>query len=205
MRRSGTRRPLRCRCGGAGAPIAQTSRRHRARAGPGQFARAARAAERTRRICRSGGGHERRGHRIGQRSRGHDAPGGRTVRRIRQAQQEAGRRSGRTAGRHRRRRRTGRHDCGGDQCQGVRQAGATGREGPAQAPRNGHVLHGRRTVGASGRAPYSRPGEASNGKDPARILPQRAIEGDPERAWRRRGRQQRDCRTDREDRQDQAQ
>src|SRR3546814_3737530 len=49
------------------------------------------------------------------------------------------------------------------------------------------------------------PCEAADGKDPARILPQRAIEGDPERAGRRRWRRsRRDRRTDRKDRKAQA-
>src|SRR3546814_10042937 len=52
---------------------------------------------------------------------------------------------------------------------------------------------------------FRSPRQAPDGEDPARILPQRAVEGDPARAGQRgRGRRRRDRRTDRKDRQAQA-
>jgi hypothetical protein len=55
-----------------------------------------------------------------------------------------------------------------------------------EAAGNGLWLHGRRTGRFAGGAPYPWPRQAPDGKDPARILPQRTVEGDPERVGRRR-------------------
>ena len=54
---------------------------------------------------------------------------------------------------------------------------------PAQAARDGVRLHGGRARRAPGREEDPRPGQAADGEDPARILSQRAAEGDPARAW----------------------
>ncbi len=51
-----------------------------------------------------------------------------------------------------------------------------------EAPGNGVRLHGGRAGRAAGRKEDPRPREAPDGKDPARILSQRADEGDPARA-----------------------
>ena len=62
---------------------------------------------------------------------------------------------------------------------------------------------GERNLGAAGGKAHPHPRQAADGEDPARVLPQRADEGDPEGA-RRRGRQGRTRRTRREDQEDQA-
>ena len=120
--------------------------------------------------------------------RGADAQRARPVRRLRQAQQEAARGHRERARRDRRRRPAGRRDRRRARRQGRHQAVAADRNRPAQAAGDGLFGDGRRAVGAPGRAQDPRPREAPDGEDPARILPQRATQGDPERARRRRGR-----------------
>src|SRR3546814_4199905 len=56
---------------------------------------------------------------------------------------------------------------------------------------DGLRLHGRRDGRAAGGKEDSQPREAADGEDPARILSERAAEGDPEGAWRGRGRPRR--------------
>ena len=63
----------------------------------------------------------------------------------------------------------------------------------ARAPGGNFRRHGRRNIGAAGGNPHPHPRQASDGKDAARILSQRADEGDPERAGRRG--EGRSCRT----------
>ncbi len=59
-------------------------------------------------------------------------------------------------------------------------------------------------IGPAGRKTHPLACQAPDGEDPARILSQRADEGDPEGAGRRRGRPRRDHRAGRTHRQDQA-
>ena len=63
---------------------------------------------------------------------------------------------------------------------------------------------GERDLGAPGRAEDQEPRQASDGEDAARVLPERADEGDPEGARRQRGRPRRPRRDRAEDREDQA-
>ena len=64
--------------------------------------------------------------------------------------------------------------------------------------------HGVRDRRAPGREAHPQPRQAADGEDPARVLPQRAAQGDPEGARRGRGRQGRDRRTRRAHQEDQA-
>ena len=70
----------------------------------------------------------------------------------------------------------------------------------------GARLHadGERDLGASGRTQDQEPRQASDGEDAARVLPERADEGDPEGARRQRRRPRRPRRDRAEDREDQA-
>ena len=71
------------------------------------------------------------------------------------------------------------------------------------APGEGARLDGERNLRPAGREAHPHARQAADGEDAARVLPQRADEGDPEGAWRR-GRQGRTCRTRRQDQEDQA-
>ena len=68
------------------------------------------------------------------------------------------------------------------QHQGLRQAGAARRARSGPAAGNGVRLHGGRAWRAPGREEDPQPRQAPDGEDPARILSQRAAEGDPARA-----------------------
>ena len=73
----------------------------------------------------------------------------------------------------------------------------------SRAAREGFRPDGERNLGPAGREAHPHARQAPDGEDAARILSQRADEGDPEGA-RRRGGQGRTCRTRREDQEDQA-
>ena len=64
--------------------------------------------------------------------------------------------------------------------------------------------HGIRDRRAAGGEAHPQPRQAADGEDPARVLPERAAEGDPEGAGRGRGRQGRDRRAREPDQEDQA-
>ena len=64
--------------------------------------------------------------------------------------------------------------------------------------------HGVRDRRAAGREAHPQPREAADGEDPARVLPERAAEGDPEGTRRGRGRQGRDRRARSAHQEDQA-
>ena len=124
----------------------------------------------------------RDGRARGRRGQGADALGDRAVRELFQAQpQAAGRDRGparpdRGAVQARRRGRRQR------QHQGLRQAGPARRARSGAPARNGLRLHGGRARRAAGREEDPQPRQAPDGEDPARILSQRAVEGDPARA-----------------------
>ena len=84
-----------------------------------------------------------------------------------------------------------------------RQAGRAGDHRRRKAPGEGARLHGERDLRAAGGEAHPLARQAPDGEDPARILPQRADEGDPE-GTRRRGRQATSCRARRADQEDQA-
>ena len=85
-----------------------------------------------------------------------------------------------------------------------RQAGAAGDRQPRRAAGEALRLHGGRDLGPPGREADPQPRQASDGEDAARVLPQRADEGDPEGAGRARGRQGRGLRARGADQDDQA-
>src|SRR5205085_10097584 len=89
--------------------------------------------------------------------------------------------------------------CGEDR----RSAGNPGNAVRHRAPGKGAGADGERDLGVAGRKAYPLARQAPDGEDPARILSQRADEGDPEGARRRR-RPRRACRSGGEDCQDQA-
>ena len=75
--------------------------------------------------------------------------------------------------------------------------------GRRRAAGEGARPDGERDLGPAGREAHPHARQAPDGEDAARVLPQRADEGDPEGA-RRRGRSRRACRARREDQEDQA-
>ena len=203
-RRSGDRRDLHDRHARHRAAAAEAARRHREGAGRRRRARAgARAISPTRRLFRGRGrGDRRRGARQG-RGRGAVALRRLRVRELRQAQQEdlaRGRRGGRP---DRRLRQARRHDRLASRGQARRQAGdprdQLGRQALREVPR----ADGERNLGPAGREAHPHARQAPDGEDAARILSQRADEGDPEGA-RRRGRQGRNVRARGAHQEDQA-
>ena len=172
-----------------GAPAAQAARRHRARAGRGRRARGA--------------------DRDARRETGSSSPkwssdepmtaaGNEVVAMMRQVVEQFGEYAklnkklredaGARAWRDRRRRRAGRRDrrrrCSGKVAD--KQALLTEADPLKRLEMVMSFMEGE-LVGPPGRAQDPRPGEAPDGEDPARILPQRAAQGDPERAGRRSG------------------
>ena len=85
-----------------------------------------------------------------------------------------------------------------------RQAGAARDRQPRRAAGAALRLHGGRDLGPAGREAHPQPRQAADGEDAARVLPQRADEGDPEGAGRARGRQGRGLRARGADQEDQA-
>ena len=67
-----------------------------------------------------------------------------------------------------------------------REAGAAGDPERRPSPRARLRLHGRRDRRAAGGEAHPQPRQAPDGEDPARVLSERAAEGDPEGAGRRR-------------------
>ena len=114
------------------------------------------------------------------------------LRPVRQAQQEGPARGADLARQHRRGRAAGRHHGRAHVAQARREAARPGDDGHPGAPRAPDGPHG---VGerhpADGEA-HPRAGQAPDGEEPARVLPQRADEGDPEGTGRARGGAQRD-------------
>ena len=66
-----------------------------------------------------------------------------------------------------------------------RQAGDPGDPDGREAPGEGARADGERDLRAAGGEAHPHPRQAADGEDPARVLPQRADEGDPEGAGRR--------------------
>ena len=138
------------------------------------------------------------------RGRGAGALGRRRVRELREAQQEdlaRGRRRGHPDRRlfqaRRHRRLAPRH-------QDPREAGDPGAADRRRAAGARARPDGERDLGPAGREAHPLARQAPDGEDAARVLPQRADEGDPEGAWRLRGRPRRAGRARGEDRQDQV-
>ena len=198
-----TERDLRGRHARERAAAAQAARRHGEGAGRGRRARPRDPLRRPPRILRGRGrGHRRPGRREG-RGRGDGALGRHRVRELRQAQQEgfAGSRRRRSSDRRLRQARRHRRLPSRDQDPG--QAGDPGDALRRRAARACAAPDGQRDLRPAGREAHPHAGQAPDGEDPARVLPQRADEGDPEGA-RRRGRPRRARRARGQDQEDQA-
>ena len=85
-----------------------------------------------------------------------------------------------------------------------REAGAARDRVRVGAAGEGFRLHGGRNRRPAGRKAHPQPRQAPDGEDAARVLSERATEGDPEGAGRGRGRPRRDGRTRGPHQQDQA-
>ena len=190
-RRSGRAGPVSTRHGRDDPAAAQASRRHRQGAGRGRRARQDReAAHRPVLLGRSVTVQGRRAVRRARDGRA-GALGHLAVRAVRQAEPQGAAGGAHRARRHRaagpaRRQRRRAHVA-----QARRQAEGARDPGRAQAP-GAHPRADRRRDGrAADREAHPRPRQAADGEEPARVLPQRADEGDPEGAGRDRGRAER--------------
>ena len=177
------------------AATAEAARRHRQGAGRRRESRAqdARLYAHGRGLLRGRGRGGRRRPDRADRGRGAVALGRLRVRELRQAQQEDLARSGRRGHADRRLRQARRHDRLASRGQARRQAGDPRDPFDRQALREVPRPDGERNLGAAGREAHPHARQAADGEDAARVLSQRADEGDPEGA-RRRGRQGRDVR-----------
>ena len=146
------------------------------------------ALHRPRRILRGRRRRARGCHRRAGRGRGARALGHQRVRELREAQQEGFARGGRRGPADRGLRQARRYGGLAPRGQDSRQAGDPGDAVRHRAARKGARPDGERDLRAAGREAHPHARQAADGEDPARVLPQRADEGDPEGA-RRRGRQ----------------
>ena len=182
-----TERHLRGRHARERAAAPQAARRHRQGAGRGREPRAPQGLQPHRRLLRGRGRGLSGRARRPDRGRGARPLGDLRVRELREAQQEdlaRGRlrrdadRGALEARRHRRLAPRG---------QDRRQAGDPRASDRRPAPREGARADGERDLRAAGREAHPLARQAPDGEDAARVLPQRADEGDPEGARRRRG------------------
>ena len=125
------------------------------------------------------------------RDRGAGALGRLRLRELCEAQQEDLARSGWRRQPDRRLFQARRHGRLASRDQDPREAGDARHALRQGAAGEGDGLHGSRDLRAAGRKAHPLARQAPDGEDPARVLPQRADEGDPEGARRRRGRPRR--------------
>ena len=137
------------------------------------------------------------------RGRGARALGRHRVRKLCEAQQEGLAGSRRRGPADRGLRQARRHGRLASRGQDPRQAGGPRDHDGRRAAREGARPDGERNLRAAGREAHPHARQAPDGEDAARVLPQRADEGDPEGAGRR-GRPRRARRARREDQEDQA-
>ena len=183
-RRHGLQRPA----------AAQAARRHGQGAGRGQRPRPGQELRRQPALLPGPGRGPDRGRGRGARDRGPGARGGGPVRAVCEAQQEGAARGPGLAVADRRAGQARRHRGGPPVAEDLRQAGAARDRQPGRAPGAALRLHGERDLGPAGGKAHPLPRQAADGEDAARVLPQRADEGDPEGAGRARGRQGRGLR-----------
>ena len=189
-RRSGDGRDLQGRHAGQRAAAPEAARRHRQGAGRGREPRARDDLYADGRLLRGRGRGAARFARRPDRGRGARPLGGVRVRELREAQQE-GLARGRLGGDpDRRAGEARRHDRLASRDQDRRQAGDPRDPDGRPAAREGARPDGERDLRAAGREAHPHPRQAPDGEDAARVLSQRADEGDPEGA-RRRGRPRR--------------
>ena len=166
---------------------AEAARRHREGAGGRRAARAHRCDRRPQDALHRGGASGPARSRGEHRARG-DAPrDDLAVRPVREAEQEDPARDPDLAGRHRRAGPAGRHHRRAPAAQARAEAGGAGDVRRAQAPRASAGADGNRARHPAGREAHPRPRQEADGEEPARVLPERAGQGDPEGA-RRHGR-----------------
>ncbi len=173
------------------AAAAEAARRHREGAGRGPCARQDRRVHRARRLPRGARRAPRRARGGRGRDRGAGPLGGLRLRKLRKAQQEDFAGSRWRSKPDRRLLQARRHGCLASGDQDPREAGDAGDAVRQGAAREGDGLHGGRDFGAPGGEAHPLARQAPDGEDAARVLPQRADEGDPEGARRRRGRPRR--------------
>ena len=203
-RRSVDGRDLQGRHPGERPAAAEAARRHREGAGRRREPRARiKNYTRHRGLLRGRGRGASRCARRPDRGRGARPLGGVRVRELREAQQEGLARGRLGRDPDRRAREARRHDRLASRDQDRRQAGDPRDPDRRPAAREGARPDGERDLRSPGREADPHPRQASDGEDAARVLPQRADEGDPEGA-RRRGRPRRAGRARGEDREDQA-
>ncbi len=128
------------------------------------------------------------------------ALGRHAVRAVREAQPQGAAGDPHLARRHRAAGAPRRHRRGAHVAQARRQAEDPRDPGRAPPPRAHPRAHRGRDGRAADREAHPRPRQAADGEEPARVLPQRADEGDPEGAGRDGRRAQRDRRAREEDR-----
>ena len=121
--------------------------------------------------------------------------GGLAVRAVHQAEQEDRARGAGLAQPDRGAVEARRHGGQPPQPEDRREAGTAGDRQGRRAAGARVRTHGVRDRRAAGGEAHPQPREAADGEDPARVLPERAAQGDPEGAWRGRGRQGRERRT----------
>ena len=167
---------------------AQAARRHREGAGRGHAARQHPRHHRQRRVLRLRGHAGAARGRDQARGRGAAPRGDAAVRPVRQAQQEDPARDPDLDRRHRRRRPPGRHDRRAPAAQAREQAVGARPVRHRQAAREAARAARARGRHPAGREAHPRPRQAPDGEEPARVLPERAGQGDPEGARRRRRR-----------------
>ena len=167
---------------------AEAARRHGEGARRRHSAREHEIDQRQRRAfhCRGDAGPAR--SRDEARSRGAASSGDAAVRPVRQAQQEDPAGDPHLDRGHRRRRPAGRHDRCASAVEARGQAVGARSLPSRQAPREAARVARARSRHPAGRKAHPRPRQAPDGKEPARVLPERAGEGDPEGARRRRRR-----------------
>ena len=129
---------------------------------------------------------------------------GRAVRAVHQAQQEDRARSAGFAEPDRGAEQARRHRRQPPEPEDRREAGAAGDAAGRRAAGARVRPHGVRDRRPAGGEAHPQPRQAADGEDAARVLPERAAQGDPEGARRGRGRQGRDRRTRGQDQEDQA-
>ena len=184
-RRSGGRRHLSGRHAGERSAAFEAARRHREGAGRGRDPGQDQPLHPDRRLLRGRGRSALQFVGRPDRSRGARALGRVRVRELREAQQE-GLARGRLGGdADRRPLEARRHHRVAPRGQDLRQAGDPGDPDGRPAARADSRPDGERNLRAPGREANPHARQAPDGEDAARVLPQRADEGDPEGAGRR--------------------
>ncbi len=193
-----------CRHGLDDPAIAEAARRHGEGAGGGRQAREDHRLPRHRQLFRGVRRGDARSGRRRQGARGARPHGGFAVRAVHQAEQEDRARGAGLAQPDRGAVEACRYRGEPSQPEDRREAGAAGDRQGRRAAGARVRTHGVRDRRAAGGEAHPQPRQAADGEDAARVLPERAAQGDPEGAGRGRGRQGRERRTRGAHQEDQA-